>query len=222
MDQVSHSFCKLLVALGDHSTLYLAANIASSLPPSPFPPPPPPTHFPAPSLPDKSALVQTFLRLLLAYAALPGHYGADEEESELTLGFWYLFQEALWSAEYEQEFEFGDGDVEAPAGADRREQAQWRVAKAVYEELVQVLRRKVVWPDAATLRTWNRGVFVSILWACFGRLNDRVDQRDKFQAYVCYSAMTSATRINRDIMQLSKRRRGHPHQCVRSCFFVHQ
>ena len=102
-------------------------------------------------------LVQNFLRLLLAYAALPGYYGVDEEESELTFNFWYLFQEALWSAEYEQEFEFGDGDVNAPPGTDKTEQAQWRVAKAVYLELVQVLRRKVVWPEAVTLRTWNRG-----------------------------------------------------------------
>jgi len=147
--------------------MYLAANIASSLPPAPFPePPPPPISFPAPSLPNKSQLVQTFLRLLLAYAALPGFYGVDEEESELTFGFWYLYQEALWSAEYEQEFEFGDGDVDAAPGTDKTEQAQMRVARVVYSELVQVLRRKVVWPDAATLRTWNR------------------DQRDKFQAYV--------------------------------------
>ncbi|EPT00042.1 hypothetical protein FOMPIDRAFT_1163505 [Fomitopsis schrenkii] len=165
VDSVSHSFCKLLAALGDHSTLYIAANIASTLPPTPFPEPPPPVTFPAPSLPDKAQLVQNFLRLLLAYAALPGYYGVDEEESELTFNFWYLFQEALWSAEYEQEFEFGDGDVNAAPGTDKTEQAQWRVAKAVYFELVQVLRRKVVWPEAATLRTWNR------------------DQRDKFQAY---------------------------------------
>ncbi|KZT68569.1 ARM repeat-containing protein [Daedalea quercina L-15889] len=162
---ISHSFCKLLAALGDHSTLYLAANIASTLPPAPFPEPPPPVTYPAPSLPDKSQLVQTFLRLLLAYAALPGFYGVDEEESELTLGFWYLFQEALWNAEYEQEFEFGDSDVNAAPGTDKTEQAQWRVARIVYLELVQILRHKVVWPDAATLRTWNR------------------DQRDKFQAY---------------------------------------
>ena len=157
VDSVSHSFCKLLAALGDHSTLYIAANIASTLPPTPFPEPPPPVTFPAPSLPDKAQLVQNFLRLLLAYAALPGYYGVDEEESELTFNFWYLFQEALWSAEYEQEFEFGDGDVNAAPGTDKTEQAQWRVAKAVYIELAQVLRRKVVWPEASTLRTWSRG-----------------------------------------------------------------
>lgn len=163
VDGVSHSFCKLLVAVGDHSTLYLAAHIASPAPPSPVPPIPSPISFPAPSIPTKSDIVQTFLRLLLAYTALPGYYAADEEESELTLGFWYLFQEALWAAEYEQDFDYTGEEV--PDGRGQTEPPQWPIAKAVYSELVQVLRRKVEWPDALTLRTWPR------------------DRRDKFQAY---------------------------------------
>ncbi|CCM04086.1 uncharacterized protein FIBRA_06245 [Fibroporia radiculosa] len=157
---------ELLVALGEHSTLYLAANIASLKVVSPSPPPPLPTTLPSPILPTKSHLVQTFLRLILAYTALPGYYAVDEEESELTLGFWYLFQEALWSAEYEQDFEYTDGEaVGAPGGTLKEEQAHFRVAKAVYSELVQILRRKVVWPNPVALRGWPR------------------DQKEKFQVY---------------------------------------
>lgn len=144
--------------MGDHSTLYLAAHIASPAPPSPVPPIPSPISFPAPSIPTKSDIVQTFLRLLLAYTALPGYYAADEEESELTLGFWYLFQEALWAAEYEQDFDYTGEEV--PDGRGQTEPPQWPIAKAVYSELVQVLRRKVEWPDALTLRTWPRGVCI--------------------------------------------------------------
>lgn len=40
--------------------------------------------------------VQEFLRLLLIYTGFPGWYGIDEEESEVTLNFWYLLQESLW------------------------------------------------------------------------------------------------------------------------------
>ncbi|OBZ74388.1 Importin-13 [Grifola frondosa] len=157
VDDVSHSFCRLLVAIGDHSTMYFATNIASPVLPKPgsscYPLPP--------QLPPLSHFVQTFLRLLLAYTALPGYYGADEEESELTLGFWYLFQEALWSSEYG--FDYTEEDDGSQAA--QREEQQMPVAKAVYSELVQVLRRKVVWPAKDVLSSWVR------------------DQKDKFQAY---------------------------------------
>jgi hypothetical protein len=86
--------------------------------------------------------VQIFLKMLLAYTALPGYYGEDEEESEMTLGFWYLFQEALWSTNYY----FEDGEDGATPGGPNTEDSQWAMAKAVYSELVQVLRRKVTWP----------------------------------------------------------------------------
>ncbi|KAH9912340.1 ARM repeat-containing protein [Epithele typhae] len=142
VDGVSHNLCKLLVALGDHSAMYFATNIA------------------APA--RVSHLVQTFLRLLLAYTALPGFYGADEEESEMTLGFWYLFQEALWNSDYG--FDVAE-DGDAGNEGEERERDMMPVAKAVYTELVSVLRRKVVWPTKATLATWTR------------------DQRDKYQSY---------------------------------------
>lgn len=86
----------------------------------------------------------------------------DEEESEMTLGFWYLFQEALWSVEYSFEEE---GDDEYENGRplldeeEEREKQQNLVAKAVYSQLVQVLRRKVVWPQAAFLNSWTKGLW---------------------------------------------------------------
>ena len=143
---ISHSLCKLLVALGDHSTSYIAANIASSTPVSVNPTAPPTT---------KGHLTQNFLRLLLAYTGLPGYYGVDEEESEMTLGFWYLYQEALWCTNYYCE----DGDEERsslpPDLGNRGELQEVLMAKAVYSELVKVLRRKVVFPPAGN--GWLRG-----------------------------------------------------------------
>jgi len=56
----------------------------------------------------KGHLVEDFLRLVLTYTRLPGYYGVDEEESEMTLGFWYLFQEALRSTDFH--IEDGDSD----------------------------------------------------------------------------------------------------------------
>ncbi|CAL1698588.1 unnamed protein product [Somion occarium] len=155
-DSVSRSFCKLLAGLGEHSNQYLASSLASSVVPSPVLP----DILASPSLPTKSHLVHNYLKLLLAYTSLPGYHGVDEEESELTLGFWYLFQEALWNTDAELD----QGEVDA-AEHIKAEKDQWIVAKAVYSELVKVLRRKVVWPPADVLRGWTR------------------DQRDKFQAY---------------------------------------
>ena len=74
----------------------------------------------------------------------------DEEQSEMTLGFWYLFQEALWSTDYNLD----EGD-EVPT-LESKEEGQWAVARAVYGELVKVLRRKVVWPGSAQT-SWAKG-----------------------------------------------------------------
>ncbi|TBU41864.1 ARM repeat-containing protein [Dichomitus squalens] len=161
VDDISHSLCKLLVALGDHSAMYFAKNIAAPARVSS----PPPCPFPLPSsLPPVSHLVQNFLRLLLAYTALSGYYGIDEDESEMTLSFWYLFQEALWNSDYGFDVaEDGDeGQLEV-----ERERDMMPVAKAVYMELVGVLRKKVVWPSRAVFNGWPRGEY----------------QRDKFKAY---------------------------------------
>lgn len=91
-------------------------------------------------------LVQAFLRLVLSFTALPGSYGVDEEESERMLGFWYLLQEALWAVEFPPESEAA------------REKEMWALAKAVYAELVAVLRTKVRWPTPPT--GWTKGARV--------------------------------------------------------------
>ena len=147
VDEISHSLCKLLVTIGDHSTPYIAANLASNAPVTSSAVAllsgPPPTQ---------SQLVQTFLKLVMAYTTLPGFYGQDEEESEMTLGFWFLLQEALWSADYH--LEELDEDVPRPDNDD----TPWEMAKAVYTELVCGLRRKVMWPDKNVQKTWTKGM----------------------------------------------------------------
>jgi hypothetical protein len=138
VDSVSHSFCKLLVALGEQSTPYLATNITSRAAVSP-------------SGPTKSYLVQAYLRTLLSYTGLPGSAGLDEDESEMTLAFWYLFQESLWTADYHPDF---DEDGTGPSGLEGEQAA---VTQALYRELVQILRRKVVWPSDSS---WPRGEYL--------------------------------------------------------------
>ncbi|CAE6366671.1 unnamed protein product, partial [Rhizoctonia solani] len=72
---VSHSVCKLITALGEHSTQYLAAHL-------------------------NETNVQKFMEVALGYTGFPGWYGIDEEESEMVLPFWYLLEEALLDADY--------------------------------------------------------------------------------------------------------------------------
>ena len=153
---ISHSLCKLIVALGDHSTSYIAQNISSVMPTSAGPNAPPTT---------KGHLTQNFLRLLLAYTGLPGYYGVDEEESEMTLGFWYLFQEALWSTNL---YANDDGRPYSPSPEDKdtgTTPKQVLMAKAVFSELVQVLRRKVAFPPAGS--GWSRGGVFSFCLSYF-------------------------------------------------------
>ncbi|KAF9495545.1 ARM repeat-containing protein [Pleurotus eryngii] len=149
IDERAHSLCKLITAIGDHSTSYIAANLASAVTVS----------IPAVTFPwstqrpfTRAQLTQNFLRMLLAFTALPGYHGVDEEESEMTLSFWYLFQETLWSIDYDEDAVGGSKEDEVVA-----------VSRAVYSQLVQVLRRKMVWP--APMSGWTR------------------DQIDKFQVY---------------------------------------
>ena len=103
----------------------------------------------------KGHLIQNFLRLLLAYTGLPGYYGVDEEESEMTLSFWYLYQEALWSTNYYCEDGYGERSSVPPDTGNGGEAQEVLMAKAVYSELVKVLRRKVVFPPAGS--GWLRG-----------------------------------------------------------------
>lgn len=102
----------------------------------------------------------------------------------MTLPFWYLFQEALWSADTtdtegsgswvrRDEGEGGEGLV---LGGDAEEvdkegyaqahAAQVGMAKAVYSELVRVLRSKVVFPPPtmgsgnANGTGWSKGLLL--------------------------------------------------------------
>ena len=160
VDPVSHSFCKLLVALGEQSTSYFAANITSRSTVSP-------------SGPTRSYLAQAYLRALLSYTGLPGYAGIDEEESEMTLAFWYLFQESLWTADYHPDF---DEDGTGPSGLEGE---QATVTQALYRELVQILRRKVVWPSDSP---WSKGE--RLLLQPQPILPRHIDQCEKFQVFV--------------------------------------
>ncbi|KAG9019808.1 hypothetical protein FRB90_005956 [Tulasnella sp. 427] len=77
-DENSHAFCKLLLALGDHSTDYLISKI-------------------------DQPLVQTFLKVILGFTGFPGWYGMDEEESEMTLQFWSAVQDSIIDSEFDDE-----------------------------------------------------------------------------------------------------------------------
>jgi hypothetical protein len=163
-DPVPHSLCKLLVALGDHSTSYfaehLSSNVAVSIPQGSGSPPKTRGH-----------LTQMFLKLLLLFTGLQGYYGEDEEQSEMTLGFWYLFQEALWSSDYYLDQEGNGVELDTEGNevwgkdAKGKEEEKMEIAKAVYSELVQVLRRKVRLPPADLAVQWSK------------------DQIDAFQVY---------------------------------------
>ncbi|KAJ3980905.1 armadillo-type protein [Lentinula detonsa] len=158
-DDVSYSVCKLVTALGDHSAGYIAANIASSSLVT-FLPSSVPAGIPQAELnKTKGQLCQSFLRLLLAYTGFPGFYGVDEDVSEMTLGFWYMLQEALWNNDYY----FPDEEEEAESSQESEMGDQSGVAKALYVQLVQILKRKLTWPPSG--HNWSK------------------DQIDKFVVY---------------------------------------
>ncbi|KAG7094032.1 hypothetical protein E1B28_007654 [Marasmius oreades] len=147
----------LITALGDHSTSYIAAHIASPASISPLP------SAGSALLREsqnktKGQLSQVFLKLLLAYSGFPGYYGVDEDVSEMTLGFWYMLQEALWN----NDFYIEDGGE--PSLADQQSSVdQTAVAKELYVEVVKVLRRKIKYPGPGN--AWSK------------------DQFEKFQVY---------------------------------------
>jgi hypothetical protein len=143
-DEISHSLVKLLAALGDHSASYFAAHIVSEVPVNT-----------TTGSPTKGHLTQSFLKFILSYTALPGYYGIDEDESEMTLGFWYMFQEALWNVDYFIEDGYQGEDPRPP------HENQLEVARAVYRELVQVLRRKITLPMGGA--GWSRGAHLNIV-----------------------------------------------------------
>ena len=111
---------------------------------------------------------------------MPGSYGVDEEESERVLGFWYLFQEALWNVE----FVTSDNDQQQEQQA--REKEMWELAKAVYAELVAVLRNKVRWPIPPS--GWAKGARSLSMTLVKEQEMDKkgccADQVERFQVYV--------------------------------------
>ncbi|KAI0033743.1 armadillo-type protein [Vararia minispora EC-137] len=141
--EVANALCKLLAALGEHSSEYLAQNIASQqrVDPAFYPV----SMASSSSLRTRSQLVLNYMRLMLSFTSLPGYYGVDEEESEMTLGFWYTFQEALWSAEVSEE----------DRSYQESENGMMEVSKAIYSELATVLRTKVRWPSEKI--RWPKG-----------------------------------------------------------------
>lgn len=143
VDEISHSLCKLLVALGEHSIAYFA------------------THLTTPR-------VQNFISLLATYTALPGYYGVDEDESEMTLSFWYLLQESLWSVDYSSQpdpveaalddwAESLGASAQTATEAEEQEPVSHGAAVPIYQALVQVLKRKVTWPPKSILVSWTKG-----------------------------------------------------------------
>ncbi|KAL5498163.1 hypothetical protein ACEPAH_2293 [Sanghuangporus vaninii] len=150
VDEVSRSLCKLLVSLGEHSISYIASHLSTTR-------------------------VQNFVRLLITYTSLPGYYGVDEEESEMTLSFWYLLQEALWSVDYgvdvaEDVLAEWAESIQGKSSDTRPDYEEFKApdhgpARPIYIELIQILRKKVTWPRRSELARWTR------------------DQIDKFQVY---------------------------------------
>lgn len=102
---------------------------------------------------------------MLAYTGFPGYYGVDEEESELTLGFWYLFQETLWSTDF-----YVSGEEKSDA-SERNGPDQVIMARAVYFEVVKLLRRKATFPIPGS--NWSKGNFALIVERYFRLPRDR-------------------------------------------------
>ena len=70
-------------------------------------------------------------------------------------------QEALWNVAY----------PETP---------RMDIAKAVFLEVVAVIRKKITWPDPVALRGWTQGECSPLVLRC---LTSRADQREKFGVY---------------------------------------
>ena len=66
----------------------------------------------------------------------------------MTLSFWYLLQEAIWSIDFS---EISTHSVEE----------QWNIINALFSELVAVLKRKTTFPDATQLNSWPKGTYSS-------------------------------------------------------------
>ena len=81
------------------------------------------------------------------------------EWTKLALCFWYLYQEALWSNYH---FQVGNGEHSSVPPETGGEGQEVLMAKAVYSELVRVLREKVHQEKPDLLICGNKFVSVSI------------------------------------------------------------
>ena len=78
----------------------------------------------------------------------------------MTLGFWYLLQESLWSVEYED----GEDERGSAPPVDVEEGNRMALVNAVYVELVKILRSKVAWPPQSILNGWPKGGSSVEIW----------------------------------------------------------
>lgn len=117
----------------------------------------------------------------------------DEEESEMTLSFWYLLQESLWSVDWATEEDDGPDAAEAAlldwAESKRPEREAQEMptnsnimaAMPIYMELITVMKRKVTWPPQNELATWPRGALTISGPQLSCLTQTYLDQVDKFQ-----------------------------------------
>ena len=74
-DHVSHSFCKLLVTLGEQYSTSTSCEHHIKVTVSPL-------------RPTRLYLAQAYFRVFLSHTGLPGYASIDEEESEMSLAYW--------------------------------------------------------------------------------------------------------------------------------------
>ncbi|RUS20345.1 armadillo-type protein [Endogone sp. FLAS-F59071] len=137
-DPFARTLCRLMTTLGENFTDFIACNLLR---------------------PD----VITYLNMMIGFAGYPGHFGADQEISEIPLNFWSDLQESMLDAEVlnggvgEDEEELAD--EEEAARREAREEKTRRVKEAaflVYRKLVEVLRMKIEYPEEEEWAGWTK------------------------------------------------------------------
>ncbi|RUP50577.1 hypothetical protein BC936DRAFT_138565, partial [Jimgerdemannia flammicorona] len=139
-DQSARTLCRIMTSFGESYTDFIARHLLRG---------------------D----VISYLDMMIGFAGFPGHFGADQEISEIPLNFWYDLQESLVDAEV-----LGGGggngddeelvDPEETAKRIVREEEARRAREAaylVYRKLVGVLRMKVEYPLDEEWAGWTKG-----------------------------------------------------------------
>ncbi|RUS35251.1 armadillo-type protein [Jimgerdemannia flammicorona] len=138
-DQSARTLCRIMTSFGESYTDFIARHLLRG---------------------D----VISYLDMMIGFAGFPGHFGADQEISEIPLNFWYDLQESLVDAEV-----LGGGggngddeelvDPEETAKRIVREEEARRAREAaylVYRKLVGVLRMKVEYPLDEEWAGWTK------------------------------------------------------------------